>query len=85
MIIFSLCFKSISFPAGNIAIIRASRVASAALMFYDDWFCLKWDSQKQYTRIHEACFMMTGFVQNVVDEQTNLFVLFNHPCKRYKK
>ncbi len=34
MIIVSLCFKSISFPAGNIAIIRASRVASAALNVY---------------------------------------------------
>ncbi len=31
MIIVSLCFKSISFPAGNIAIIRALRVESTAL------------------------------------------------------
>ncbi len=31
MIIFNLCFKSLSFPAGNIAIIWASQVASTAL------------------------------------------------------
>ncbi len=40
MIIISLCFKLISLPAGNIAIIRAWRVASTALIlvFSFEWY-----------------------------------------------
>ncbi len=41
LIIVSLCLKSMSFPVGNIAIIRASRVVSTALGEIWSWFSVE--------------------------------------------